>query len=55
MNPSQILKLIIGIVIFGVLMGLRSEFEQTWVRMPVSGFAGGVLGWALLQAKASKG
>jgi len=54
MNSGQIIKLVVGIVVFGVLMGIRPEFEQVWMRALVAACAGGVLGWAVLQARKSK-
>lgn len=54
MSSGQIIKLVVGIVIFGVLMGIRTEFEQVWMRALVAACAGGVLGWAVLQARKSK-
>lgn len=51
MSSSQIIKLIVGIVFFGVLMDIRTEFEQVWLRALVAACAGGILGWAVLQAR----
>ena len=42
--PAQILRFIIGILLFGVLMGLREEFHSEWLRILVAGCAGGALG-----------
>jgi len=53
LSSAQIFKLVAGIVVFGVLMGIRTEFEQVWVRALVAACAGGILGWALLQARKS--
>ena len=53
MSSGQIIKLVVGIVVFGVLMGIRTEFEQVWMRALVAACAGGVLGWAVLQARKS--
>lgn len=39
----QIARLLIGIILFGGLMGLREEFDSIWIRMIVAGCAGGVL------------
>ena len=54
LSSRQILKLVLGIVVFGVLMGVRPEFEQMWLRALVAACAGGVLAWALLQARKGK-
>lgn len=47
----QIVKLATGVGVFGVLMGLRTDFEDLWVRALVAACAGAALGWALLQAR----
>jgi hypothetical protein len=36
-------KLVLGIVIFSLLMGLRPEFESRWTRSLVAGIAGAIL------------
>jgi uncharacterized membrane protein YeaQ/YmgE (transglycosylase-associated protein family) len=41
--PAQIARFIIGIIVFGVLMGMRGEFQSFWVRALVAGCAGAVL------------
>lgn len=43
-QPAQIARFICGIVLFGVLMGMRGEFDLFWVRALVAGCAGAVLG-----------
>ena len=40
----QIAQFIFGIILFGVLMGIRGEFDSIWVRMLVGACAGAVLG-----------
>ncbi len=55
LTTVQILKLLIGILVFGVLMGWRTDFEQPWQRSVVAGCAAAVLGWAILQARSRKG
>ncbi|TMP96369.1 MAG: hypothetical protein E6L09_15100 [Verrucomicrobia bacterium] len=54
LSAAQIAKLVIGIVVFGLLLGVRAEFEHIWVRAAVAGCAWGTLGWALLQARKKK-
>jgi hypothetical protein len=54
MSSGQIIKLIVGIIVFGVLMGIRTELQQVWMRAFVAACAGGVLGWVVLQAKKTK-
>jgi hypothetical protein len=38
-------------VIFGVLMGTRSQFEQAWVQMAVAGCAFAFLGLAIYKVQ----
>jgi hypothetical protein len=42
--PAQIVRFVIGIILFGVLMGVKEEFHSIWIRMLLAGCAGGVLG-----------
>jgi hypothetical protein len=44
----QRIRLVVGIVIFGVLMGLRPEFGSRWTRCLVAGIAGAVLASCVL-------
>jgi len=41
--PAQIARFICGIILFGVLMGARGEFESFWIRALVAACAGAVL------------
>ncbi|MGD0651026.1 MAG: hypothetical protein ABSA97_07785 [Verrucomicrobiia bacterium] len=43
MTGPQILRFIVGVVCFGVLMGIRQEFSSMWVRVIVAGCAGAIL------------
>jgi hypothetical protein len=54
MTASQLIKLVIGIAVFSVLLAVRGEFEQIWMRALVAACAGVVLGWAILQARKRK-
>ncbi len=54
LSSGQIFKLVLGIVVFGVLMGVRMELQQVWMRALVAGCAGAALGWAVIQARSSK-
>ena len=47
-------RLVIGIVIFGVLMGLRPEIESRWVRSITAGIAFVVLGSCFIAMRAQK-
>jgi len=42
--PSQIARYIGGIILFGVLMGARTEFHSFWMRTLLAGCAGAALG-----------
>lgn len=54
LSRTQVFKILAGAVVFGVLMEVRSELEQVWVRALVAACAAGVLSWALLQARKNK-
>jgi len=41
---AQIAQFIFGTILFGVLMGMRTEFSSIWGRMLVAVCAGAVLG-----------
>ena len=51
LSSGQILKLVLGMVVIGVLMGFCTEFEHRWQRVLVAGCAGAALGWTLIQAQ----
>jgi hypothetical protein len=48
LTGPQINQIVIGVVLFGVLMGIREEFHSIWLRAVVAGCAGGVLGLLVL-------
>ena len=52
-RDSIIAWVVIGLCVgaFGVLMGIRSEFEQLWVRTIIASCAGALLGVALYAAQ----
>ena len=52
---SQIARLIIGIILFGVVMGLRDEFSSIWMRALVAACAGGVIGIFVLPLRKYRG
>jgi hypothetical protein len=52
---SQIVRLIIGMVLFGVLMGLREDFQSVWMRMLIAGCAGGAIGIFILPLRKYRG
>ena len=54
MSGEQIAQLIFGIVLFGVLMGLRTELHSLWLRMLVAGCAGAALAIFVLPLRRRK-
>jgi uncharacterized membrane protein YeaQ/YmgE (transglycosylase-associated protein family) len=48
---GTIATIVVCIIAFGVLMGIRGEFEQHWVQTVIAGCAGAFLGVALYQTK----
>ena len=51
----EIARLLIGIVLFGVLMGLREEFHSFWMRALIAGCAGGAIGIFVLPLRKYRG
>jgi len=43
LTAAQIAQFILGIILFGVLMGIRGEFDSVWVRILIAASAGAVL------------
>jgi hypothetical protein len=54
LSKVQIVGVVAGVLAFGILMEVRSELEQLWMRALVAACAGGALGWALLQVRKGK-
>lgn len=48
---GTIATIAVCIIAFGVLMGIRGEFEQQWLKTVIAGCAGAFLGMALYQTK----
>jgi len=48
LTGAQIARFVLGVVLFGVLMGIRGEFASIWIRMLAAGCAGAVLGICVL-------
>jgi len=44
LNRARLVRLVIGAVVFGSLMGMGSEFESRWTRVLVAVIAGVVIG-----------
>ncbi len=50
-TPSRYRPLVIGILLFALLMGLRGEFASVWVRAAVAGAAGSVLAYGIVLSR----
>ena len=48
MNTARVVRLVVGVVVFGLLMGMRPGFESRWARSLVAGVAGAVLAVCIL-------
>jgi len=55
LSGGQIAQLIAGIILFGVLMGLRTEVQSVWLRMLVAAGAGTALAIAMLSVRRRRG
>jgi hypothetical protein len=47
-------RVIFGILVFGVLMGIRGEFASLWIRMLVAACAGAVLAICVLPLRSDR-
>lgn len=45
---SRVIRFVIGVVVFGVLMGMRTEFASHWTRSLIAGIAAAVLALGVL-------
>ena len=48
LTKAQIARVVLGLILFGVLLGIRGQFDSVWIRMLVAGCAGAVLAIFLL-------
>jgi hypothetical protein len=48
-NKKCLIRLVLGIVVFGVLMGSREDFPHRWQRTLAAAVAGGILALSLSQ------
>jgi hypothetical protein len=44
LTRAQIAQFVVGVILFGVLMGIRGEFDSIWIRMLVAACAGAIFG-----------
>lgn len=56
-NPNAALNrrgtiaiIVVSVIVFGVLMGIREWFEPPWLRVAIAGCAGAFFGVALMQS-----
>ena len=54
MSGDRITRFVFGVILFGILMGIRGEFHSIWVRVLVGACAGAVLGIFVLPFKRRK-
>jgi hypothetical protein len=47
-------SIVLCIIAYAILMGLRSEFDEHWVKNLIAGCAGGFLGCALALSQIKK-
>ena len=53
-TTDRVVRFVIGVVVFGVLMGMRPDFESRWVRSLVAGIAAAVLAICILPMRRRK-
>lgn len=53
-TAARVVRFVIGVVVFGVLMGLRPEFESRWTRSFVAGIAAAILAVCILPMRRRK-
>ena len=54
MSAARVVRFVVGVVVFGVLMGMRPEFESRWSRSLVAGIAAAVLAVCILPMRRRK-
>lgn len=54
MSTARVFRFVIGVVIFGLLMGLRPEFESIWTRSLVAAVAAAILAICILPLRREK-
>ncbi len=53
-GPTCVWPIVIAVVVYGLLMGLRGEFSSMGVRVAVASCAGAVLGYGIIMASQRK-
>jgi len=54
LSAARVVRFVIGIVVFGGLMGMRPEFESHWTRSLVAGIAAAILALCMLPMRRRK-
>jgi hypothetical protein len=54
LSVSRVIRFMTGVIVFGVLMGMRPEFESRWARSLVAGIAAAVLAICMLPMRRRK-
>jgi hypothetical protein len=55
MNVKQVVALVAALIVFGLLMSLRSGVELGWQRAAIAALACGMLGLTIVFARAKRG
>jgi hypothetical protein len=53
-TTARVIRFLIGVVVFGALMGLRPEFQSLWTRSLVAAVAAAVLALCILPLRRQK-
>jgi hypothetical protein len=53
-TAGRVARFIVGVVVFGVLMGIRTDFESHWTRSLVAGIAAAALAIGILPLRRHK-
>ena len=53
-STARVVRFVIGVVVFGVLMGIRPEFESRWARSLVAAIAAVILAACILPMRRRK-
>ena len=48
MSTARVIRFVIGVVVFGLLMGIRPEFQSIWIRSLVAAVAAAILALCIL-------
>lgn len=47
-SVARVVRFVVGVVVFGVLMGMRTNFQSLWTRSFVAGCAAAFLAFCIL-------